>query len=502
MPTRPWGFPANKLPSFPDDIMTKVGSRPGSAEGDAQGKGTSSASSPGGVVRRRSPRKHAQQQSPEPGSEDAAATPNPSPVRPSSGGGGGRNSPARAPRRGRPSTPTRKAASSPTKKTSSVAAVPTPRKTDTDDSEAHQQCMRGPLLVALLVLVVGVLLIGLGASSDSLSWVQVKQHVGASKWLSLSKRNLQVKTAAPSSPHMKKQQQQQQEPQPDAAVRKEESQVVPEAPVTLPPMPGEKKAEKEEPVGPVVEDVPKADDVKVDGVPPPPPPRKKRLPFMPPPPPPPPPVVEQEPPLPPKQKARPGPVTDKVPPKPQPVVDTTTTITSRREALKKNQKPVARPTLVLRVNASLQEGESMGNRCHEQGPDGWCSPASYLLLTHKGQLELREGWEGNGKRNWAAKKRLLSFAFARKLQQKRRQRGRKANHEKEGRAKGEEQPQGTGKYELVLSSTGVLELRSPEGEWLWRSNVVGAVGEPYEAFVNDQGKLVVYVEDHVHWKSA
>ena len=88
-------------------------------------------------------------------------------------------------------------------------------------------------------------------------------------------------------------------------------------------------------------------------------------------------------------------------------------------------------------------------------------------------------------KRWGAKKRLLAFSFAR---QKRMVEGREGGRE-------------TG-HELVLLLRGVLELRGPSGAWLWRSNVEGEESEEYQAFVSDEGRLVVYLKNSVHWKSS
>lgn len=57
-------------------------------------------------------------------------------------------------------------------------------------------------------------------------------------------------------------------------------------------------------------------------------------------------------------------------------------------------------------------------------------------------------------------------------------------------------------YSLKLSDTGMLVLLPPHGgEWEWRSGIEGAKDSKYEAFVNDEGKLVVYLGNRTHWKS-
>ena len=145
----------------------------------------------------------------------------------------------------------------------------------------------------------------------------------------------------------------------------------------------------------------------------------------------------------------------------------------------------------------------MGNRCHEQGPEGWCSPASHLVVDAKGRLELREGWEegGNGKKKWAAKKRLSLNVLGGLTKKKKRSSSKKQAGEEKGEGQAEAEEEERRGHELVLTSTGVLELRSPKGEWLWRSNVEGPQHDEYEAFVNDAGKLVVYAQTHIHSKS-
>lgn len=58
-------------------------------------------------------------------------------------------------------------------------------------------------------------------------------------------------------------------------------------------------------------------------------------------------------------------------------------------------------------------------------------------------------------------------------------------------------------YELKLTEGGVLELRMGEkGKMRWRSaRRSGPVGEPYEAFVDEQGRLAVFLGDLVHWRA-
>ena len=172
-------------------------------------------------------------------------------------------------------------------------------------------------------------------------------------------------------------------------------------------------------------------------------------------------------------------------------------VKSRRKAKQQQQQAAAvapRPRLVLRVGEALQPGQKMGNRCFDLGPEGFCAPATYLALDEKGRLELREGWDGPGMRKWQARRRVrlgkLVQAGLRKLK---------------GGKQGSQAPASArASYRLRLTEAGMLELLAPDGDWAWRSGVEGARnGTAYEAFVSDDGKVVVYQGgSRVHWRSA
>ncbi len=57
-------------------------------------------------------------------------------------------------------------------------------------------------------------------------------------------------------------------------------------------------------------------------------------------------------------------------------------------------------------------------------------------------------------------------------------------------------------YELKLTEGGVLELRMGEkGKMRWRSARRSGPAGQYEAFVDEQGRLAVFIDDLVHWRS-
>jgi hypothetical protein len=57
-------------------------------------------------------------------------------------------------------------------------------------------------------------------------------------------------------------------------------------------------------------------------------------------------------------------------------------------------------------------------------------------------------------------------------------------------------------FELKLTEGGVLELRNGRGQLRWQSaKEGGATDKGYEAFVDDEGGLVIFLRDELQWRS-